>query len=121
MEYFPDAMTISIHNVVYEHGERATRAIWAIHAAYVLHDDINERNILLLPDGRIVWIDFNSARCGSYPELTRFDLFSEFHEVWDLFYMQLLPNKRIGWSGRLEAPVRPRKDRMANKAVQAAL
>ncbi|GJE94528.1 hypothetical protein PsYK624_106980 [Phanerochaete sordida] len=99
LEYFPDAQMMSSKNVIYDHAEPAIMSMCAIHAAYVHHGDIRGRNMLVLPDARVVWVDFNSATCASDTKMTRLDLFSEFNEVWDLFYQQLLPNRRIGWAG----------------------
>lgn len=90
LEYFPDAQMISIDNVTYELAEQAIRSLYAIHAAYVQHGDIKRRNMLLLPGGRIVWVDFNSAICASDSKLTRWDLYMEFQEGWDAFYMELV-------------------------------
>lgn len=116
LEYFPDAQIMSIHNVTYDLGEKAVRSLYAIHAAHVLHGDVNRRNILLLPDGRVVWIDFDSSLCASDPQLQRRDLFLELQGGWSVFFRQLvsvdflsaialdvscvvlqIPNKRIGW------------------------
>lgn len=105
LEYFPDATTLSIKNVTYELAEQALRSLWAIHSAYVQHGDIDGRNVLVLPGDRVIWVDFNHSRCASDPSLTRADIFFELHEGWSMFYMQLLPNQRIGWSGYLEAPM----------------
>ncbi|GJE92046.1 hypothetical protein PsYK624_081990 [Phanerochaete sordida] len=102
LEYFPDAKTLTYKNATEELGQAACRALSAIHAAYVLHGDISDRNLLIIPNGRVVWVDFNSAQCASDPKLTRLDLISEFHMGWDKFYMELLPNRRIGWHGHLE-------------------
>ena len=90
LEYFPDAQTISIDNVTHALAERAVRSLHAIHAAYVRHGDIKRQNILVLPGGRVVWVDFNSAMCASDRQLTRWDLYMEFQEGWDTFYMHLV-------------------------------
>ena len=90
LEYFPDAQPFSIQNVTYELAEQAARALYFVHAAYVMHGDINRRNVLLLSGGRVVWVDFNFSMCASDSRLTREDLFTEFKEGWDAFYMRLV-------------------------------
>ncbi|GJE94527.1 hypothetical protein PsYK624_106970 [Phanerochaete sordida] len=96
LEYFPDAQVLHSRNVTYDIAEKTLRALYEIHAAYVLQGDIRGWNTLLLPDGRIVWIDFNFAMCASSPKLTRFQLFIEFETGWYSLYREMLPNKRIG-------------------------
>lgn len=90
LEYFPDAENLSIHNVTREIAEKAFKALYAIHTAYVRHNDVHCRNILVLPDGRVVWIDFDNARCPSLHNVTRFSLFQEFREGWDYMYMTMV-------------------------------
>ncbi|GJE94569.1 hypothetical protein PsYK624_107390 [Phanerochaete sordida] len=101
LEYFPRAKRLSFKNVSYELSEQAVRSLHAIHAAYVHHGDIENRNVLVLPDDRVVWVDFNASTCTSDPKLTREQLFLEFHKGWNMFYMYELPNQRIGWDGLL--------------------
>ncbi|GJE94567.1 hypothetical protein PsYK624_107370 [Phanerochaete sordida] len=96
LEYFPDAQVLHSRNVTYDIAEKTLRALYEIHAAYVLQGDIRGWNTLLLPDGRVVWIDFNFAMCASDQRLTRFQLFIEFETGWYSLYREMLPNKRIG-------------------------
>lgn len=90
LEYFHDAQQLSIENVSMAIAEKALRALHPIHAAYVRHGDVHGRNILLLPDERVVWIDFNNSMCASDEDLTRHDLFEELHDGWYYFYRGLV-------------------------------
>ncbi|GJE84566.1 hypothetical protein PsYK624_006420 [Phanerochaete sordida] len=90
IEYFPDAQVLSTRNVTRELAEKAVPSLYAIHAAYVLHGDVQQHNILLLPDGRVIWIDFDSSMCGSDPRLHRHNLFLELQGGWSIFYRRLV-------------------------------
>ncbi|CAL1698035.1 unnamed protein product [Somion occarium] len=100
LEHFADAVQISVQNVTFPMAEKALRALYVVHKSYVQHGDISRRNILLLPDGRIIWIDFDASKCASDPNLRRQDLWDEARGTWGLFYQSLLPGARIGWASR---------------------
>ncbi|CAL1710737.1 unnamed protein product [Somion occarium] len=97
LEHFPDAIQVSIYNVTFPVAERALRALCTVHKSYVQHGDINGRNVLVLPDDRVVWIDFDHAKSASDPTLCRQDIWNEIREGWGYFYQLLLPDARIGF------------------------
>lgn len=94
LEYFPDATVLTIANITVKIADTALRALYHIHAAYVKHGDIDQRNILLLPGGRIVWVNYDSAICASERKkrykINRKDLFDELAEGWGLFYTSMV-------------------------------
>ncbi|CAL1698009.1 unnamed protein product [Somion occarium] len=101
LEHFEGAVQISVQNVTFPMAEKALRALYVVHKSYVQHGDISRRNMLLLPDGRFIWIDFDAAKCASSPELRRQHLWGEMHDAWGLFYQGLLPGARIGFANPL--------------------
>lgn len=44
----------------------AVAKLETIHAAGVLHEDTEERNLFLTANGRVMWLDFDSARTNAY-------------------------------------------------------
>lgn len=94
LEYFEDTKILSIDTVTYELGEIALKGIHAIHSAYVKHGDISRRNLLLLPNNRIVWIDFDHSVCASERNKKyrpdRKALLRELSETWCIFYGTLV-------------------------------
>lgn len=91
LEYFEDAETISFRNVSIEIADTALRHLRDIHTAYVLHGDLDGDNILLLPDGRVVWVDFDSSetlprRLRHSLESPRITFLDEMELGWGLFY-----------------------------------
>ncbi|THH00811.1 hypothetical protein EW026_g1751 [Hermanssonia centrifuga] len=88
LEYFPDAVRLSVTNITLDIADVALRALHTIHSAYVMHKDIHRRNILLLPDNRVIWVDFDSSTCLSEAgsKMRRQDLLGELEEGWGLFY-----------------------------------
>ncbi len=88
LEYFSDAVRLSVTNITLDIADVALRALHTIHSAYVTHNDIHRRNILLLPDNRVVWVDFDSSTCLSEAgsKMRRQDLLGELEEGWSLFY-----------------------------------
>lgn len=90
LEYLPDAQNVTIDNVTIDIGDKALRALHAVHACYVFHGDIHGRNVLLLADGRVVWIDFDSAECESSGKLSRAKLLDELSLAWGYFYSHLV-------------------------------
>ncbi|CAL1714755.1 unnamed protein product [Somion occarium] len=96
LEYFADAVPVSISNVTIFLAEKAMMALCQIHAAFIKHNDIARRNCLLLPDGRVIWVDFDTCL---FPDLgvRRVDFWEELRIAWQFFYTCLLPNQRIGY------------------------
>lgn len=100
LEYFADAQRLTIFNLTYEYADAALKALRRIHASYVLHCDIARRNILLLPNGRVVWVDFDHSVCMSRlytpvrrfpaPRVTRQTLLGELETGWALFYNDMV-------------------------------
>lgn len=96
LQYFPGARQLTQDDATEKLADTAVRALWRIHAAYVQHGDVLPRNILLLPDGRVVLVDFNRARtpCGASP-CSKEDLVAELSEMWVMFYKQYVSVPRI--------------------------
>lgn len=69
MEYFDDFKEIRFDRIDIRTAEAVGRALVRIHEARVLHDDMAERNILLVRHSggiRAVWIDFSCAWVDAY-------------------------------------------------------
>jgi serine/threonine protein kinase len=67
MEYFPNCREMDLGTASLELVQKVGLALDRIHEGGVVHRDIEERNILLVPEGgktRIVWIDFSCAWTG---------------------------------------------------------
>lgn len=102
LEYFSDAERLSIDTITPIVADKALRALYRIHASYILHSDIHGRNVLVLPDGRVVWIDFDASRYprviptssdspgGAARPLRRQLLMDEFVRAWVHFYGELV-------------------------------
>lgn len=100
LDYFADARPLTIDNISMEIADVALRGLVEVHSAYVMHGDIHSRNILVLPDERVVWVDFNVSRTPVSPRRCyRQDLFNELGLCWTALYQELLPDKRIGFRG----------------------
>ncbi|KAJ3555307.1 hypothetical protein NM688_g2650 [Phlebia brevispora] len=99
LEYFPEAEQLSVLNITSEIADKALRGLYEIHASYVLHGDINKRNVLVLSNGRVVWIDFDESTCGTETRcdrrLTRQKLLEELSFAWIIFYPCLMVDKRL--------------------------
>ncbi|EKM51385.1 uncharacterized protein PHACADRAFT_178020 [Phanerochaete carnosa HHB-10118-sp] len=97
LEYFPGARQLT-HDVLTEKlADKAMRALYEVHRAYVVHGDVHPRNILVLPDKRVILVDFNRARCPSgMITCRRQELLRELSDAWAMFYRRMLPDKRIG-------------------------
>ena len=97
MEFFDNAARVSIDNVTEQIADAGMKALYDIHRSYVSHGDVHERNILVLPDGRVVWIDFDrSAAPKNLPTMSRLRLLYEAAEGWGLFYQDLVRFNHIG-------------------------
>ena len=91
LEYFADAARLSIDNVSEKLADVAFRALYDVHKAYVYHGDIHERNVLVLPGGRVVWVDFNSSSVPADKSgLSRLALLEEAAQAWGLLYDELV-------------------------------
>lgn len=87
LEYLPDAATLSTKNITMDIAEAACRRLREIHTAFVLHENITGGlNVLLLPNNRVVFIDFKRAKTGGDPEFHKLDLVREFAWFWGLCY-----------------------------------
>lgn len=105
LEYIPDAEILSIANITPDIAEAALRSLHQIHRAYVLHGDARRHNLLVLPGGRVVWVDFDAATCASdthaTKRLTRQKLYGELTRTWTFFYRELVSVYRFIWFCRL--------------------
>lgn len=63
MEWLDGAERLNSQNVTIDHAITLVRGLSKIHDAGVLHFDVFERNILVIPGSkRAVWIDFSCAQ-----------------------------------------------------------
>lgn len=53
-EYFEDAEPVLFRNASIDIADTALPRLHALHIAYIIHGDVNGRNILLFPDGRVI-------------------------------------------------------------------
>ena len=92
IEYFIGAENLTERNITKGIACKALKALYEIHTAYVCHMDIHRRNILLLPDGRVVWIDFDTSVCVSDEDesIERVDLLKELGQGWTYLYARLV-------------------------------
>ena len=93
IQYFPDAEQISELNVTPEIAQNALKALHACHTSYVLHGDVHRRNILVLPGGRVVWIDFDHSECAPVRAKVRSIFLDELKEGWDYMYDRLVSHQ----------------------------
>jgi len=62
LEFIADSAPLSADNITWRICKEVLRGLDLIHSAQVLHHDIGQRNILVVPStGRVVWIDFSSS------------------------------------------------------------
>ena len=74
MEYFEDCQEIVLRRGTLRLAEILAQTLEIIHEAGVIHNDIAERNILLVREAgkvRVVWIDFSCAWVGRQFQGTR--------------------------------------------------
>ena len=85
-----DAKQLTAPVITQQIVDNALRALYRVHTAYVQHGDIHQRNILPLPDNRVVWINFDNAICGTERndalQTQRGNLLDESAEGWSLSY-----------------------------------
>ncbi|KIP09831.1 hypothetical protein PHLGIDRAFT_295041 [Phlebiopsis gigantea 11061_1 CR5-6] len=94
LEYFPDVDVMSIENVSHTLAGEALRGLDAIHSTYLQHCAVTRRHMLVLPDGRVVWVDFSASKNASDTSFTTGDLTKELEEAWYYMYWRMMPNKR---------------------------
>ncbi|KIP05265.1 hypothetical protein PHLGIDRAFT_162084 [Phlebiopsis gigantea 11061_1 CR5-6] len=106
LEYIDDAEQMTIDSITLERADKALRALYHIHAAHVLHNDVHGRNILVGSGGRVVWIDFDAARTVNQSTesrpVGRRELQCELANTWEQLYNTMLTDKRIGFRSWLE-------------------
>lgn len=93
LEYFSHAEHISIDNITAKLADQALRALYRVHASYVRHRDFSRKNILVLPDGRVIIVDFDAVdwhgkTTGRLPRRQVFLL--EMAGAWTLFYIDMV-------------------------------
>ena len=86
MESLEDAERLDLDNCTWSVVTKALQGLKVIHRGYVVHGDIAQRNILLLPNGAVVWIDFSAAEIQG----DRLKLGREFLALRDLFFQQMV-------------------------------
>jgi hypothetical protein len=90
MEYFEDCREIELRRASIHLAEVLGQTLEMIHEAGVVHNDLAERNILLVRDSegvRIVWIDFSCAWSGKgFERTTRM----EWNSLRGLLYQSLV-------------------------------
>ena len=62
LKYFPNAAQLTIDNATEKLVDAVLRVLYEVHSAYVMHGDIDGRNILVLLDEHVVWVNFNHSR-----------------------------------------------------------
>lgn len=71
MEYFEDFREVEFDRIDLKTAEAVANALNRIHEARIMHGDMEERNILLVRESKIVravWIDFSCAWINAYAE-----------------------------------------------------
>ncbi|KAI9061099.1 hypothetical protein FKP32DRAFT_1729673 [Trametes sanguinea] len=97
LEYIADAQLLTADNVTDELADITLRGLAEIHSAYVMHCDVNSRNILVAPGNRVVWVDFNCSCTPASPHYYDRELLQrELALCWSFLYYGLLPDKRVG-------------------------
>lgn len=87
---FPSAKHLSWENLTPSLAVEAFRAVEAIHGALVIHGDVNERNILVVGDGKVVLIDFDASSTWPYcKSVTKNEVQRERCRAWTLIFMEL--------------------------------
>jgi serine/threonine protein kinase len=90
LEYIPSATPLSTDNVTPEICRAALQQLERIHAAGVLHGDPLPRNLLVLEDGRVRWIDFDCAKTSAFWELEDCHFAAERRRVERLLWEDLV-------------------------------
>lgn len=105
LEFLEDAQQLSVKTITPQIADAALRSLYHVHASYILHGDMHDRNILVLPTGRVVWVDFDTCIVGGMssegiPAIARQDLFDELARAWKIFYKEMVsecPSSGVGW------------------------
>ncbi len=91
LEFLPCASEMTLRWTTPQTAQAAMDALDIIHRAGVVHGDIDPRNLLVLPEGRVVWIDFELA--GTWPHnyyVTTETFHNELGRCWYWLYAQLV-------------------------------
>jgi hypothetical protein len=84
LEYFDIAVPLSTDNITEDKAKAIIYATRRIHDAYIVHNDLDIRNILSLPDGRVVLV--SAYACSVEHALIYFRSTSTHHlcilELW---------------------------------------
>jgi hypothetical protein len=81
LEISPGAELLSIDNITPQKADRIVYTDQRVHDAYVLHNDLYPRNILCLPDRRVVLVGSQSLRWSSVSTLTSISQI-DFNTAW---------------------------------------
>ena len=91
LEYFLHASKMTLRCFTLQRAEDAMEALKTSHPTHVAHGDIHPRNLLVLPEGRVVWIDFDSASGRPYYRSTSLLSFQkELALRWYWLYQKLV-------------------------------
>ena len=91
LEFLPCASKMALRWTTPQTTQATMDALNIIHRAGIVHDDIHPRNLLVLPEGRVMWIDFELA--VTWPHnyyVTTETLHNELRQCWDWLYVHLL-------------------------------
>lgn len=87
LEYIPESAQLSVDNIDWKVCEQVLRGLDLIHSSQVLHHDIGERNVLVVPTtGRVVWIDFSS----SYINPSEMEKWREREVAYSILYQEVV-------------------------------
>jgi serine/threonine protein kinase len=87
LEYVAQSAPLSADNITWRICKEVLRGLDLIHSAQVLHHDVGERNILVVPDtGRVVWIDFSS----SFINPSEMETWKEREVAYSLLYQEVV-------------------------------
>ncbi|KAI0644134.1 hypothetical protein C8Q79DRAFT_1073399 [Trametes meyenii] len=92
--------TLSITNITDELADRALRALYEVHSAYVLHGAIDYCHVVVDFDrNRVIWTDFGHSVSPEQDKggSTRADFLEELANCWYMVYARLIPDATIGY------------------------
>ncbi|EKM52941.1 uncharacterized protein PHACADRAFT_147241 [Phanerochaete carnosa HHB-10118-sp] len=99
IEFFEGAQRLSTQTITLAVADAALRALYHVHASYIVHSDVYGRNTLVLPEGRVVWVDFDASwavwRSSGDTPVRRQDLFDELARAWTHFYDELVRERVV--------------------------
>lgn len=120
VEYFPNPEFLAMAKIDASLADQAMKSLRDIHASYILHGNINWRNVFVVPRKhppiprepfddleeelrrlqaleaayynrtRLVWVGFARSTPFSQGTITRRDFLVELHRSWDYFYRHLV-------------------------------